>query len=63
MGKKNVLQFQMNATPRNHTSKFFSGVPVVAQWVNDPACFCGSAGLTPGQAQWVKDQVAAVAQI
>ena len=28
-----------------------SEVPTVAQWVNDPACFCGIAGLV----QWVKD--------
>ena len=27
----------------------------VAQWVNDPACFCGVAGSGASPAQWVKD--------
>lgn len=27
----------------------------VAQWVNDLTCLCGSAGLVPSPAQWVKD--------
>ena len=27
----------------------------MAQWVNDPACLCGAAGLIPGLAQWAKD--------
>ena len=31
------------------------GVSAVAQWVNDLTCLCGSAGLVPSPAQWVKD--------
>ena len=31
------------------------GVPTVAQWVNDPACLCQGAGLSPGLTKWVKD--------
>ena len=27
----------------------------MAQWVNDLTCFCGSTGLIPGPAYWVKD--------
>ena len=27
----------------------------MAQWVNDPAHFCGIVGLNPGLMQWVKD--------
>ena len=31
------------------------GVPTVAQWVNDPACLSGDAGLIPSQVQRVKE--------
>lgn len=27
----------------------------MAQWVDDPACLCGDAGLVPGLVQWAKD--------
>ena len=27
----------------------------MAQWVNDLACLCGSAGSIPGLVEWVKD--------
>ena len=30
-------------------------VPTLAQWVNDPACFCGGAGSVPSPVQWVRD--------
>ena len=26
----------------------------MVQWVNDPPCLCGAAGLIPSPAQWVK---------
>ena len=29
----------------------------MAQWVNDPVCLCGGAGLIPSLVQWVKDPV------
>ena len=33
------------------------GVPVVAQWLTNPARNNEVAGLVPGLAQWVKDPV------
>ena len=33
------------------------GVLSVAQWVNNPACLCGGAGLIPSPDQWVKDLI------
>ena len=32
----------------------WSGLPAVAQWINDLDCLCGGAGSIPGAAQWVK---------
>ena len=32
-----------------------TGVPAVAQWVNDPACPCREAASIPSPVQWVKD--------
>ena len=32
-------------------------VAVVAQWVNDLACLCGSASSIPSPAQWIRDLV------
>ena len=34
-----------------------SGVPVVVQWVPDPACLYGGTSSIPGSAQGVKDLV------
>ena len=31
-----------------------SGVPAMAQWVNNLACLCGIASSIPGLAQWAK---------
>ena len=33
------------------------GVPVVSQWVKNPASIDGDEGSIPGLAQWVKDPV------
>ena len=33
------------------------GVPPVAQWANDLACFCGDASLILHPAQWLKDLI------
>ena len=32
-----------------------SGVPAVAQWINDLAYLYGGSGLSPSLVQWVKD--------
>ena len=36
-------------------NKLKMGIPSVAQWVNDPACFRGHAISIPRLEQWVKD--------
>ena len=36
------------------------GVPVVAQWVKNPAGIHGDVGSIPGLGQWLKDLVLAV---
>ena len=33
----------------------FSEVPVMAQWVTNPASIHEDAGMAPGLTQWVKD--------
>ena len=33
------------------------GVPIVAQWLTNPASIHKEAGLIPGLTQWVKDPV------
>ena len=42
--------------PGQYSSKT-SQVPIAAQWVNDPAWLCGSAGLIPGMAKFHMLQV------
>ena len=37
------------------TTRNRKGVPAAVQWVNDPACLCGSVGLIPSPVQWVTD--------
>ena len=34
---------------------FFSGVPVMAQWLTNPTRSCEVAGSIPGLAQWIRD--------
>ena len=37
------------------SKNYFSGVPIVAQWLMNPTERYGVAGSIPGLAQWVKD--------
>ena len=57
-----MREIQVKATMRNHLTlvrmliiKSLQGVPVVAQWLTNPARNHKVVGSIPGLAQWVKD--------
>ena len=56
----NLTILQMNFTSLDPflKLKYFSGVPVVVQWVTNRINIHEDVGLIPGLTQWVKDQAA-----